>query len=323
MQNELVTMDNLKNLPEEIRNEILKDAKDYSKEKMNFPPSISISTEDESIGTFCLDTINNGEKTRELLGKELELIILKEKRAFSWYNEKTEKLEIFSNEISVTNGGVSKFEPVSLKDSDGEIVWAGRYEAFLDERKKRWLAPLEVGAMYQKSLLKQQTVLYVWLVKEKKLARLFVKLSSSVGVDPAGGYLFKNPAEGSLERLKGSKKGCAPYTYSIILTNQKGEGSLPWRKMLFNFGRDLLGDEVLEMFNLKKEVEKFNELMNASFGITPSMTLAEDNPTGELKVNENKQLKASEELPTINVEDTDFPTPPAEEEEIRIEDIPF
>lgn len=327
MSTELINK-TLENLPEDIRNEIQNDAKNYSKEKMNFPPSVGISMEDESIGTFFLDYMKDGEKVRELIGKELEMVILKEKKSFSWYDDKSKKLELFSNEMAVTGGGVSKYEPVALKDSDSQIIWAGRYEKFLEEKKTRWLMPLETGAMYQKSLLKQQTVLYVWLVQQKKLARLFVRLSSSVGVDPAGGYLFKNPAEGSLERLKDSKKGLAPYVYSVILTNKKGEGSLPWRKMLFNFGKDLNETEIVEMYNLKKEVEKFNDLMNSTFGITQGMIEHDDNPFNKPEVGTptaSYNLSGpSKELPTINVDD-DLELPPLEEpvDEIRIEDIPF
>ncbi|MFA7143030.1 MAG: hypothetical protein WC175_03510 [Candidatus Dojkabacteria bacterium] len=318
MSKELQTT-NLDNLPEDIRNEILKDGREYSRQRTDVPPSIGISLEDDTIGQFQLEEYEDREKKITLLGKEIEIVILKEKRSFSYYNDVSKQLELFTNELNVSNGSISAFEPVALKDNNNNIVWQGRYEDFMKERKVNWLKAKRDGQEYQSSMLKQKVILYAYIISEKKMVKIFVNMSSTIGIDPKGGYLFKNPAEGSLEKLKEQKKSIAPYVYSVKLTNIKGEGDkIVWRKWLFNFGRDLNTEEITKMFEMKKEVEDYCDVLNSFFGINKRLMTAEDvegNPFNRISA------PTSDDLPSIDVDaDMDLPT---SEEEIRIEDIPF
>ena len=136
MTKELQT-NNFDNLPEDIRNEIYKDGQDYSRQRMDIPPSIGISLEDDTIGQFQLEEKIDGKMEIKLLGKEIEIVILKEKRTFSYYNNKSKQLELFTNELNVTGGSISDYEPVALKDNNNNIVWQGRYEDFMKERIRK------------------------------------------------------------------------------------------------------------------------------------------------------------------------------------------
>lgn len=317
MTKELQTS-NFDNLPEDIRNEIYKDGQDYSRQRMDIPPSIGISVEDDTIGQFQLEEKIDGKIETKLLGKEIEIVILKEKRTFSYYNDKSKQLELFTNELNVTGGSISAYEPVALKDNNNNIVWQGRYEDFMKERKVNWLKPMDPEREFQGSLLKQKVVLYSYLPSEDKLVKIFVNLSSTIGIDPKGGYLFKNPSEGSLEKLKESKKSLAPYVYSVKLTNVKGEGDkIVWRKWLFDFGKDLDATEITKMFEMKKGVEDYCDILNSFFGINKKMVAVD-----ELDDNPFKKITApKEDLPSIDInDDMDFPDG---NEEIKIEDIPF
>lgn len=297
---------NLEGLPEEVRKEIISDGSKYSSERVPMAPTIGISSDDETVGQFYID-YSEEQGGRQLLGKELDVVVMKEKKTFSYYNDVTKKLEMFSNEMDVANGKVPYLHPVILKDNDGQIIFDGTYEQFMAAKKEQWIDESNKNKDYVKSLLKQKTLLYVYVPSQKEIgngiARLFVNLSSSVGLDPAGGYLFQDPEPLSLEHLRNSKVGVAPYTYITRLSNIRGAGSIPWRQIKFQFLNDVPSDKIVEMFNIKREVEKYCDTMNAIFG-TSKLAMS-DNTPGTINQTERKVLadRADKELPVIQTDE--------------------
>lgn len=309
MENEKALV-NLEGLPEDIKKEIMADGAQYSQERVPMAPTIGISSDDETVGQFYIDYPEE-RGGRKLMGKELDLVIMKEKKTFSYYNDQTKKLELFSNEMDVANGKVPFLHPVVIKDNDGNVVFSGTYEQFIEAKKSLWIDPKSIASQYPKSLLKQKTLLYVYVPSEKEnnggIVRLFVNLSSSVGVDPNGGYLFSDPEPLSLEDLRKKKTGIAPYTYVVRLTNVRGEGSIPWRQLKFSYLVDVPTDQIVSMFNIKREVEKYCDIMNQMFGV--SKLQMSDNNQAMINQQEKKSLaarvpiEAREELPTIQVDE--------------------
>jgi len=330
MENEKALV-NLEGLPEDIKREIMADGAQYSQERIPMAPTIGISSDDETVGQFYIDYPED-RGGRKLMGKQLDIVIMKEKKTFSYYNEQTKKLELFSNEMDVANGKVPYLHPVVIKDNDGNVVFSGTYEQFIEAKKSLWIDPKSIGAQYQKSLLKQKTLLYVYIPFEKEnnggIVRLFVNLSSSVGVDPNGGYMFKDPEPLSLEDLRKKKTGVAPYTYVVRLTNVRGEGSIPWRQLKFSYLTDVPSEKIVAMFNIKREVEKYCDAMNQMFGVL-KLKMSDNNPA-MIDQQEKKSLtdrvptEDKEELPTIQIEDEpiDF-RKSNDDSSFRIEDIPF
>jgi hypothetical protein len=295
---------NLENLPEDIKKEIMADGAKYSSTKTPVAPTIGISTDDETIGQFYVDYGENDGGVK-FYGKEMHVVVMKERKTFSYYNDKSKKLELFSNEMDVVGGKVPYHHPVVIKDNNGEAVFSGTYEQFMEAKKEHWVDHSNQSDKYIKSLLKQKTLLYVWLPEEKKIVRLFVNLSSSVGVDPAGGYMFSDPTPGSLEDLRKKKSGAAPYTYVVRLTNVKGGGEIAWRQIKFDYLVDVPADKIVDMFKIKREVEEYCDLMNEMFGVKKVMTVENSQKT---LPSQAKSINGPEgELPTIQVdEDIDF-----------------
>lgn len=299
MENEKGLM-NLDGLSEEMREEIIKDGQAYASPRVPIAPTIGISLDDDTIGRFYID---QGEEAggKVMLDKELDVIILKEKKTFSYYNKGTDSLELFSNELDVSNGKVSYQHPVVLKNNNGDVVFSGTYEQFVEAKKTTWLNPVAGPSGYIGSLLKQKTLLYVAIpVLGNKIARLFVNLSSTVGLDPNGGYLFKDPAPDSLESLRAKKTSIAPYTYIVRISNVKGAGQIVWRQLKFSYLKDVDSTEVVKMFNLKREVEQYCDAMSSLFGINMN---AAHTPKQSTPALEGAQPSPADELPTIQVED--------------------
>lgn len=318
MENEKALV-NLEGLPEDVREEIIRDGQDYASPKLPLAPTIGISLDDDTIGRFYLDQ-SEEEGGKIMLEKELDVVIMKEKKTFSYYNKGTEALELFSNELDVSNGKVSYQHPVVLKDNNGDVVFAGTYEQFLEAKKTMWLNPTPSPKGFVGSLLKQKTLLYVHIPSLNKIARLFVNLSSTVGVDPNGGYLFKDPAPDSLEYLRAKKTSIAPYTYVVRLSNVKGGGQIVWRQIKFTYLKDVDSTEVVKMFNLKREVEKYCDTMSSFFGINTSSAHATKQTTPSL---EGAQPSPADELPTIQVEDEPIDFGDSKEDDFDPSSIPF
>lgn len=297
---------NLEGLPSEIKEKIISDGKSYSTPNVKLKPTIGIDMSDENIGTFNISSDLSGKKTTELLGKELDIVILKERRTFSFYNDKTQELELFSNEIDITAGIIRHESPVVIRSKDG-IEFQGTYKEFLEAKKVRWIED-DTGE-YVKSKLKQKTLFYVYLPQHKMIARLFVTFASLFGLENKK-YRFKNPEEGSLEALRKAHTGIAPYTYITSLTNIRGEGSINWRQLKFTFKEMVPTDQVVDMFNLKQATDDYCNSLDISFGIN-------DQSQG---VRQEPPQLSPEELPIINIDDEPTWTPP---EDLRIEDIPF
>ena len=320
-----ITKNPLDSLPEEIKNEIQRDGMNYSRESVNMPPTIGVSTDDDTIGQFYIDEKDKeGETKREMLGKTLDIVLLKERKTFSYYNTDTKKLELFTNELDTYNGRVDYLTPVVLKGGEGDIIFEGSYEQFLEAKKTNWIDEAK-SRDYVKSLLKQKTLLYVLIPsKDNKICRLFVNLSSAFGVDPSGGYLFKNPQAGSLEAIRNSKKGIAPYTYIVTLSNVRGEGSIPWRQLVFTVKEDVSPDKIMEMFNIKKELEEYFNTLDNYFGVKRLMSSERAQVKPDIK-----ELNPGQELPTINVDEeepvkNDSVSAGLEsEDDIKIDQIPF
>ena len=161
----------LNDLPEEVRKEIIKDGQNYSSERMPLAPTVGISSEDETVGKFYIDYPEE-DGGRKLLEKELDVVIMKEKKTFSYYNETTKKLELFSNELDVANGKIPYLHPSVLKDNDGKPVFSGTYEQFLEAKKTNWIDERNTNKEYVKSLLKQKTLLYLYVPSQKEINKI-------------------------------------------------------------------------------------------------------------------------------------------------------
>lgn len=327
---------NLDGLPDEVRKAIEQDGQNYTKSKLALAPTIGISTDDDTLGTFFIN-YPEAEGGKKLLTKELDVVILKERKTYSYYNDKAKKLELFTNEIDMFNGFVPENHPVILKNEDGDVVFEGTHKDFQLAKKEMWMDKNHEG-QYPKSLLKQKTLLYVYVPSEQKIARLFANFSSTVGVDPNGGYLFDKPEPQSLEHLKDLKTGIAPYTYMITVTNIKGGGSLPWRQLKFNYKADLPAQHVLKMFEMKRELDKYCETMAVMNGVDPSKVKPGSANVDKVEASTFKKVAglaagipeaeanfADPGLPTIDYPEADSIGEPTqtEEEEFSIENIPF